>query len=443
MNLQPLLRAALLVAPLTLAGQSASFDVALIGDTPYGAANEPKFERMIADINRSGVQLAAHIGDTKNGSTRCDDAFYTKALNWFNTFDMPVLYSLGDNEWTDCMRANNGAFDPLARLALARKTYFPTNMSLGKNAVAVVRQSDDAQYSLYVENAMLVRGPVVFATIHVVGSNNNLEYKNTQGSPNPFYDNDAEFRARNTANIAWLRKTFALAKERNLLGIMLLLQANMFEQFFDSGTGSTRSGYADFIAALREEAKNFKGEVVLVSGDTHYMRVDKPLTDQYPACTAATGECKPFTAAEDARGARLLNFTRVEVPGSNDVHWVLCHVRPNSRNLFTFEFMIMPDAPSTGVTPVVTAPGNTITNNSLETTTSQLVLDASRSTSTNTGALTYKWSYSPGYAVPGIARGDTATPLIQLSQIGTYQLTLTVTDRTGATGNSTVTILRR
>ena len=62
------------------------------------------------------------------------------------------------------------------------------------------------------------------------------------------------------------------------------------------------------------------------------MRVDKPLTDLYPACTAATGERKPYDAALDSRGVRVLNFTRVEVPGSSDVHWMLCHVRPTIRD---------------------------------------------------------------------------------------------------------------
>jgi hypothetical protein len=45
--------------------------IALIGDMPYGAAAEPMYERVIADINNRGVELTAHIGDTKSGSTRC------------------------------------------------------------------------------------------------------------------------------------------------------------------------------------------------------------------------------------------------------------------------------------------------------------------------------------------------------------------------------------
>src|SRR5262249_49243468 len=160
----------------------------------------------------------------------------TKTLGYFSTFEKPVIYSVGDNEWTDCMRANNGAYNPLDRLSLIRKTYFSTNMSLGKHPIALQRQSDDPNYAPYTENRMLVKSPVVFVSIHTVGSNNNLEYKTAQGAANPFYDNDQEFAARNAADIAWLHKAFETARNTGALGIMILTQANMFESFMDTGT---------------------------------------------------------------------------------------------------------------------------------------------------------------------------------------------------------------
>lgn len=325
-------------APALLLSQE-SFEIALIGDMPYGAALESAYERVIADINRYNPAFTAFIGDTKSGSTRCDESHYAQALGWFNTFETALIYSIGDNEWTDCLRANNGAYDPLGRLALIRRTFFPTSMSLGKRPIALQRQSDDPAFSLYRENSMLVQGPFVFSTVHIPGSNNNFEYKSAQGVTNPFYDGDKEYTARNAANLAWLSKTFETARAAGAFGIMILIQANMFESFLDTSTGSTHSGFAGFIALLRRETSNFDGEVVLVSGDSHYMRIDKPLTDTYPACASADGDCKPV----DPSGKRIFNFTRVEVPGSNDVHWVRCHLRPNRRTPFRFEFMIVPE----------------------------------------------------------------------------------------------------
>jgi hypothetical protein len=334
--------------PLTLAAQNGpysfynTYDVALFGDMPYGTTREPAYERLIADVNAYRPLLAAHIGDTKSGSTVCDDSQAFKTLNYLNRFLMPVIYSIGDNEWTDCMRTNNGAYDPLKRLELVRKTFFSTNGTLGTTAFTLTRQSDNPAYRLYSENAMVVVGPATFVSIHMPGSNNNLEYKTVQGNPNPFYDDDKEFTARNAANIAWLRTAFQTAKNNRSYGLMILSQANVFETFMSTGTGSTRSGFADFVAALREETQKFDGQVVMVSGDSHYMRMDKPMTKTYPGCVAATGPCTAIATPSESPGDRIYNFTRVEVPGDGDVHWVLAHVRANKQNPFSFEFRLVP-----------------------------------------------------------------------------------------------------
>ncbi len=149
-----------------------SYDVALLGEMPYGAAKEPAYQRLIDDVNSLGPQSVAHIGDTKSGSTLCDDAHYSKTLGFFNNFYALVIYSVGDNEWSDCMRTNNGKFDPVGRLSLVRKTYFANNLSLGRRSTELVRQS-----SAYPENAMWFRDPAVFLSVHTAGSNNNREYK--------------------------------------------------------------------------------------------------------------------------------------------------------------------------------------------------------------------------------------------------------------------------
>ncbi len=363
-----------------------------------------------------------------------------KTLNWFNSFDKVLIYTPGDNEWTDCVGTSNGAYDPLGRLDLLRKTYFASNLSLGRRPIALQRQSDDAKYSLFVENAMLVKAPVVFATINLPGSNNNLEYKTTQGNPNKFFDNDKEYTARNAANLAWLAKAFQTARDTHSLGVMLFVQANIFEFFLDPITGSTHSGFSDFVSALRKETNNFAGEVVLVSGDTHFMRIDKPLTDKYPGCISAKGDCKPYDGPVDDRGARVLNFTRVEVPGQSDVHWMICHIRPNSRNLFQFEFMIMPPLAPAGVTAVVTGPGTALADNTFETGSNQISLNGSLSSTSNTGGVTYSWENAPGYPVAAILQSTTESPVVQFSQRGTYQLKLTVTDRTGASASTIVTL---
>ena len=73
--------------------------------------------------------------------------------------------------------------------------------------------------------------------------------------------------------------------------------------------------------ALRSETLAFPGQVVLVQCDSHYFKVDKPLT--LPS------------------GKVLGNFTRVETFGGSSTDWVQAKIDPESRNLFTFEPMIV------------------------------------------------------------------------------------------------------
>jgi hypothetical protein len=96
----------------------------------------------------------------------------------------------------------------------------------------------------------------------------------------------------------------------------------------------------------------------------------------------------------------------------------------------------------TGVTIVVN--GATGTMQSFQTTVNQLNLDASASTSTNAGALTYTWSIPQGSPSAGIGfpGGNTAVAFVQLSSgKQTYTINLTVTDATGATATATITIV--
>jgi hypothetical protein len=85
-------------------------------------------------------------------------------------------------------------------------------------------------------------------------------------------------------------------------------------------------GYNDLLAAIVNESKNFNGQVVLVHGDTHFFKIDKPLN--------------PLVAT--IPGAMIGNFTRVETFGSPNLDWIRVTVRPFSRNVFTFEPMIVP-----------------------------------------------------------------------------------------------------
>jgi hypothetical protein len=295
---------------------SQPFEFALIGDLPYSAEQEAKFPNLMADINRSPAAFVVHDGDIKNGSSVCDDATFVSRKQLFDNFEMPFILAYGDNEWTDCHRSKNGSYDPVERLAKLREIFSQGNQSLGKRTLTLTRQSENPQFAKFRENVRWIYHGVVFFAINMPGSNNNF-------GRTP--EADAEYADRNSANLAWIKECFALAKRSNSKGIVLVAQANPGFEF--DPTDKRRSGYNDFIATLETETGNFPGQVVFVHGDTHYFRIDKPL---------------PYFT-DETQLPRMKNFTRVETFGSPNVHWLRAFYDPENPNLFEFKQQIVPE----------------------------------------------------------------------------------------------------
>jgi parallel beta-helix repeat protein len=118
----------------------------------------------------------------------------------------------------------------------------------------------------------------------------------------------------------------------------------------------------------------------------------------------------------------------------------------------SFAASVLPNPPSTsggggttppaGITIVITGPaGATSATNTFTVLTGGVTLNASQSTSSNPGGLSYSWTTALGYPAIGIPGGNSATPTISLPYPGTYQFILTVTDSTGATKTATITLM--
>ena len=171
---------ALAFSSIALPAVAADFMFVALGDMPYGKPEEvnPRYEALIGAVNARKPAFVIHIGDTKSGSTPCDNAMLDKQLSYLNSFAPAAIYTPGDNEWTDCHREKAGKFDPLERLAYIRKTYFADPAkSFGAAPIALESQAMAMKdkFALYVENTRFARDGVQFVQAHVVGSNNNLE----------------------------------------------------------------------------------------------------------------------------------------------------------------------------------------------------------------------------------------------------------------------------
>ncbi len=330
--------AALGVSPA--AAQDAPYSVGLWGDMPYAKANdEPHIPALIADMNASDIAFSLYDGDIKDGSSKCTDDIYDSALTMFDSLKKPVFYIPGDNEWTDCHRTNNGGYDNLERLAHVRTVMFAKPDSLGMETVMPERQGKAGEK--FVENMRYAKGGAMFVGLNVPGSNNNKVNddegctKKSARTPEQCAADNAEYAERDAANIVWLKESFAKAKAEGVKGIMIVIQGDPgFDvpetEEDDESRLPGRDGYAAFLDALSAETMAYEGQVVLVHGDTHFFKIDKPLKDAFHL---------------------LPNLTRVQTFGSPNIHWIKVTVGATTRDVFTFSPMIVAENAKVGMAP--------------------------------------------------------------------------------------------
>jgi len=321
------------------------YSIGVWGDLPYSDTQAlVGVPNLIADMNSQQLAFTVHDGDLKAGNgtpgsvtpTTCSDALYQQGLTYFNALKAPAMFTPGDNDWTDCDRPSNGGFNSRERLDHERLVFFSTPYSLGQNPVLQEVQTDPLCLGVSgpvpcVENRRWHLGGVTYATLNIQGSCDNL----CDTAPDA-----PEHVARNAANIAWMKQTFAAAKERGSSAVMFISQADPGWDLSDGTRAPLRDpktlaqtdgqpdGYQSFLTALRDQVIAFRKPVAYVHGDSHYFRVDKPF--------------------QDAQGRRLENFTRVETfgdnqaNGTNDVNWLKVTIDSNSREVFSYEPQIVP-----------------------------------------------------------------------------------------------------
>jgi hypothetical protein len=303
-----------------------SYSFGLWGDMPYKkAGDDTKLPAVLKSINEANIAFSIYDGDIKDGSSQCTDNIYTDALGMFNRMVKPTIYVPGDNEWTDCHRTNNGGYDGLERLAHLRKVLFPSVNSLGQTTLPLEHQGKLGEK--YVENTRFSYGPVVFVGLNVPGSNNNVILSAKECSsksartPAQCDASNAEYLERDAANVAWLEEGFKVAKAQKARGMVLVIQADPgFDlpetEDQDESLQPQFSGYRNFIAQVVKQTEGFDGQVLLVHGDTHFFKMDKPLYSPTKV---------------------LANLTRVQTFGSPVLHWVKVTVDPATESLFTVQ----------------------------------------------------------------------------------------------------------
>lgn len=296
---------------LLSAASAAPFKFVALGDTPYKLPDDyARFESLIGEVNKLRPAFTIHVGDIKSGSSPCSDENFAKVKAEFGMFQGPLIYTPGDNEWTDCHREKAGKFDPLERLAKVREMFFTGmgDQSFGQKPLTLERQKE------LVENSRWTYQNVVFSTVHVVGSNNGMERNGASV---------AEYFSRNAANVQWIKDTFAQAKAKNAPAVVVAFQADLF---YGAPFLNTELGLRDTVNTLAAEAKAYGKPVLLIHGDSHVLIIDRPLTEA--GANAGLGQT--------IGSATLKNVTRLQVMGESDVGAVEVTVDPATPGVFGF-----------------------------------------------------------------------------------------------------------
>jgi len=306
------------LAALSLAGASCAvappppegFVFGVMGDTPYTAREEPRFVEMIARMNAEPLAFVIHVGDIKaGGGSPCSDELYERRLAQFDTSGHPLVYTPGDNEWTDCRRKSNGAHDPLERLARLREVFFAGRSALGHGHLDTVGEDAAGGCGAYPENRLWHYRGVRFATINVPGDTNNEGIDAAS---------DAEALCRDAANARWIDHAADLVEQHGDRALVIATQADPWLN------PKTREFHA-LTAHVAAVARRLRRPVLFVHGDTHIYRYDTPFKDSY-------GEPVP-------------NALRLETYGSPFVGWVRVTVDPDFPGVFIVEPKLVAVAP--------------------------------------------------------------------------------------------------
>jgi len=314
------------------------FDFGIVGDIPYTRVQEAEYARVIVDMNARNLEFVAHIGDMMFDPRPYErdpalarmpmtDENYAYVLGTFQSIRHPVVMTPGDNDWSDAVQFKKTKVDPLERLQKVRSTFYPKGRSLGQRTLAVESQSGDPAHAQFVENLTWTVQGLRFVTLHIVGSHDNAR------------TSMEEHKAREAANIAWLKKAFAAAKAQASPGLVIITHAN--PEFENRWTYSYASRYvrgvrgADapkkpepapydgFLDALIAQMQDYPKPVLYAHGDTHIFRIGKPLMN-------------PKTSRF------FENLTRLETFGWPDSAWVRVTVDPTNPHLFEIHPEVTP-----------------------------------------------------------------------------------------------------
>jgi hypothetical protein len=316
--------------------------IAVYGDAPYFDKTDPTDHKLqqskefaatpafIDQVNADpDVQMVAHVGDIHSGQETCREDYDRAIFGLWSSYEDPLVYTPGDNEWSDCSKlpGQAPATNPADNLALVRSIFFANpGYTLGQNASKVASQADvaargngDADEIDFVENVEFVKGGTLFMTANIPGGSNNDAdpWAPSVVKPDNPLEQQNERIQRTHADLDWLDRSFAIAqREQSIHQVVIFEQADMWDSA-DSANPSHLANYEPFVNSIADHTLALGKPVLLLNGDTHVYRSDNPLT--------------PGNALHP--GYDVPNFHRIVVQGSAPkMEWLKLEINSGDDN---------------------------------------------------------------------------------------------------------------
>lgn len=287
---------------------AAAFSFAVVGT---GTRDERATGSLLRAVGDGPSRFVVHFDLRLAAEDACADPGLERRRALLNASPRPAVPVVAAVEWADCPGARG---DPTERLERVADLYFGSDESLGQARMPWVRQSAVARFKRYRENLRWQSGRILFATINLPADNNGFRFGAGR---------NGEFEERLVANRAWLERTFRLAQERRLAGVVLFIDgAPRFASPLRAPDNRLheRDGFYEFKVVLRDLVAAFHGKVLLFQGQwagagPRPTEVDHPL--------------------RDAGGKTLDNLLRIPVPRDSDERdWLQVDVGTTDRALF-------------------------------------------------------------------------------------------------------------
>jgi hypothetical protein len=340
-QLSRLITAGLAAASLATASAALANDdnktttLAVFGDSPYGTkpADTAQFEEtphFVASINDDpAVDFVLMVGDIHSGKQYCTEAYDRSIASLWSTFKQPLVYTPGDNEWSDCHKVAQGGGvynattgkidyvldgagnpidyaqgDPIANLDLVRSIFFPkAGHTIGGHKLvasqAMLKDKAHPSDVKYVENVMFLDHDVLVVAVNIPGGSNN-DNDVWYGAPAQTPAQVQEVSERTGADLRWLDLAFNVAKELKTRAIVIQTQADMWDP--EKGAAHL-TAYEPFVKTIAAHTVAYGKPVLMFNGDSHVFLSDNPFDASNPVAAMHPGYTVP-------------NFHRIVVHGS-------------------------------------------------------------------------------------------------------------------------------